>query len=177
MGLDALRTLVEVKWGGGEGAQSAGQTPQLHLGMLTRACLLCLLCQLGPHGPDCNFLINALITLVDVLLNWLSWFHFLFLGSLLIILIDCMIFLSPFLDVTRMPVSTNSFLAQLDSIVGFLLTYNLNVFKSRINTPITRFFLKRFSVCFNVFMLFLYLHALQCLFSLAWSECQLKKGS
>ena len=36
-------------------------------------------------------------------------------GGLLIILIDCMIFLSPFLDVTRISISTVSFLAQLDS--------------------------------------------------------------
>ena len=36
-------------------------------------------------------------------------------GRSIIILIDCMIFLSPFLDVTRMPMSTVSFLAQLDS--------------------------------------------------------------
>ena len=56
------------------------------------------------------------ITLVDVLQNWLNWYHILFLeGSLLVILIDCMIFLSPFLDVTRMSKSTVSFLAQLDS--------------------------------------------------------------
>ena len=56
------------------------------------------------------------ITLVDVLQNWLNWFHFPFLeGGLLVILIDCMIFLSPFLDVTRMSMSTVSFLAQLDS--------------------------------------------------------------
>ena len=56
------------------------------------------------------------ITLVDVLQNWLNWFHFLFLkGGLLVILIDCMIFLSPFLDVTRMSMLTVSFLAQLDS--------------------------------------------------------------
>ena len=41
-----------------------------------------------------------------------SWFHFLFLEvGLLVILIDCMIFLSPFLDVTRMSTSTVSFLA------------------------------------------------------------------
>ena len=53
---------------------------------------------------------------VDVLQNWLNWFHFVFLAvGLLVILIDCMIFLSPFLDVTRMPISTVSFLAQLDS--------------------------------------------------------------
>ena len=37
------------------------------------------------------------------LLNWLNWFHLLFLeGGKLVILIDCMIFLSPFLDVERM---------------------------------------------------------------------------
>ena len=54
--------------------------------------------------------------MVDVHLNWLNWFHFLVLeGNLLIILIDCMIFLSPFLDVTRMSMSTVSFLTQLDS--------------------------------------------------------------
>ena len=53
------------------------------------------------------------ITLVDVLQNWFSWFHFLFFeGGLL--LIDCIIFLSPFLDVARMYMSTVSFLAQLD---------------------------------------------------------------
>ena len=51
-----------------------------------------------------------------VLQNWLNWFHFLFLeGGLLVILIDCMIFLLPFLDVTRMPMSTVSFLARLNS--------------------------------------------------------------
>ena len=36
-------------------------------------------------------------------------------GGLLVILIDCMIFLSPFLHATRMPMSAVSFLAQLDS--------------------------------------------------------------
>ena len=36
------------------------------------------------------------ITLVDVHLNWLNWFHFLILeGGPLVILIDCMNFLSP----------------------------------------------------------------------------------
>ena len=58
----------------------------------------------------------------DVHLNWLNWFHFLILeGGLLIILIDCMIFLSPFLDVTMMSMSTFSFLAQLGS--GILCLY------------------------------------------------------
>ena len=48
--------------------------------------------------------------------RWLNWFHFLILeGSLLVILIDCIIFLSPFPDVTRMSMSKVSFLAQADS--------------------------------------------------------------
>ena len=56
------------------------------------------------------------ITLVDILQNWLNWFHLLFLkGGLLIILIDCMIFLSPFPDITRMSMSTVSFLTRLNS--------------------------------------------------------------
>ena len=54
------------------------------------------------------------ITLVDVYLNWPNWFHLIILeGGLFIILIDCMIFLSPFLDGTRM--STVYFLARLGS--------------------------------------------------------------
>ena len=63
--------------------------------------------------------------MVDVLQNWLNWFHFLFLEEfLLVILIDCIIFLSPFADVTRMSMSriTVSFLAQLDS--GILCLQN-----------------------------------------------------
>ena len=56
------------------------------------------------------------LTLVDVLQNWLNWFHFLFReGGLLVFLIDCMIFLRPFLDVRRISMSTVSFLAQLSS--------------------------------------------------------------
>ena len=63
------------------------------------------------------------ITLVDVLQNWLNWFHFLFLEvGLLVILIDCLIFLSPFLDNTRMSMSTVSFLSPLGS--GILCLQN-----------------------------------------------------
>ena len=48
-------------------------------------------------------LFSRFFTWVDVHLNWLSWFHFLILeGGLLVILIDCMICLSRFLNVTRM---------------------------------------------------------------------------
>ena len=45
------------------------------------------------------------IASADVHLNWLNRFHYLLFN-----LIDCMMFLSPFLDVT----TTVSFLAQLD---------------------------------------------------------------
>ena len=56
------------------------------------------------------------ITLVDGLQNWLNWFHFIFLErGLLVILIDSMIFLSPFLDITRMSMPTVSYLARLNS--------------------------------------------------------------
>ena len=80
--------------------------------------------------------------MVDVHLNWLNWFPFLILeGGVLITLTDCMIFLSPSLDLTRMSMSTASFLAQLDSgifsvyrMLSFdALTYDLSGFKSRIN--------------------------------------------
>ena len=63
------------------------------------------------------------ITLVDIHLNWFNWFHLLILEEgLLVILIDCMIFPSPFLDVTMMFMSTVSFLGQLDS--GILCLQN-----------------------------------------------------
>ena len=56
------------------------------------------------------------ITLVDVYVNWLKWFHFFILEvDLLVTLIDCMIFMLPFLDVFRVSMSTVSFLAQPDS--------------------------------------------------------------
>ena len=76
--------------------------------------------------------------MVDVYLNWLNWFHFfIFKEGLLVILIDCMIFLSPLLNVTRMSMTTAFFLAQLDwnsvPVEYFPLTYDLNSFKSRIN--------------------------------------------
>ena len=55
------------------------------------------------------------IALLDVHLNWLNLFHFLILeGGLLVILIDGITFLSPFLDVTKMSMSIVSFLTQSD---------------------------------------------------------------
>ena len=64
--------------------------------------------------------------MVDVHLGWLNWFYSLFLeGGLLVILIDCMIFLSPFLDATRMSMSTVSFLAQLEFSAYITLSFDL----------------------------------------------------
>ena len=66
---------------------------------------------LEPLAHRRNVGISIGITLVDVYLNWLNWFHFLILRrGLLVILIDCMIFLPPFLDVTQMSMSGVSFL-------------------------------------------------------------------
>ena len=71
---------------------------------------------LAHHRNVASLGLSIGIALVDVLQNWLNLFHFLFLeGGLLVILIVCMIFLSPFLDVKTMSVSTVSFLAQLNS--------------------------------------------------------------
>ena len=68
-----------------------------------------------------RLIFSAGITLVDVQLNWLNWFHFHILeGDLVAILIDCMIFLSPFVEVTRKSMSTVSFLTQLDSRILWL---------------------------------------------------------
>ena len=81
-----------------------------------------------------------------------------------------MIFLSPFLDATRMSMSKSFFphTARLWNslpIECFPLTYDLNC----------RFFLNRFPVCCNIFMILFLLTV--CLivdiFSLAWNESQL----
>ena len=48
--------------------------------------------------------INFFLTELNINLNWLNWFNFLIVeGGPHVILIDCMIFLAPFLDVARMP--------------------------------------------------------------------------
>ena len=80
------------------------------------------------------------IILVDVLQNWLNWSHVLFLeGDLLIIMIDRMIFLPPFLDVTSMSVYVKSFFSRTARLCNslpiecFPLTYDPSGFKSRIN--------------------------------------------
>ena len=63
------------------------------------------------------------ITLEDVYLNRLNCYHFFILvGALLLIVADCMIFLSQSLDAIRMSMSAVSFLAKLGP--GILFLYN-----------------------------------------------------
>ena len=63
---------------------------------------------------------------VDDPQNWLNWFHFLLLEvGLLVILIDCLYFLSPFLDVTSMSMSTVSILTQLEFSTYRMLSFDL----------------------------------------------------
>ena len=76
----------------------------------------CLSWTLGSLLKCCQLKTSIGISLVDAHLSWLNWFHFLILEEgQLVILIDCMILLSPFLDLTRMSTSKVSFLAQIDS--------------------------------------------------------------
>ena len=79
------------------------------------------------------------IILVDVHLNWLNWFHLLILkGVLLVMLIECIIFVSPFLGCYK-DVYVNSFFLRTTRLWNslpvecFPLTYDLGDFKSRIN--------------------------------------------
>ena len=69
----------------------------------------------------------ACLSIVCRYLNWLNWFHFLIVLELgqFVILIDCIIFLSPFLDITRLSMSTVSFLAQLDFGILYMIEYFL----------------------------------------------------
>ena len=90
---------------------------------------------------------NLGINLVDILQNWLNWFHFLFLeGGLLVTLTDCMNFLSPFLDVTR--VSVDSFFPRTARpwnpllIECFPSTYNQNGFKGCVRYILASLFFK-----------------------------------
>ena len=54
-------------------------------------------------------------------------------SGLFVILIDCIFFLSPFLTVTRISISTVFFLAQLDfECFPLTMIYHLNCFESRV---------------------------------------------
>ena len=82
------------------------------------------------------------ISLIYAHLYWMNWFHFLLLvAGPLLILIDCMMFLSPFRHSNsffpRTPRLWNSLTAE-----WFLFTYGLSGFKSRVTiTSAARLFL------------------------------------
>ena len=93
---------------------------------------------------------------------WFNQFHFLFpKGILLAILIDCIIFLSPLVqrDLCQQFLSSHRYTEEFSAqpIKCYVLTYHLNVFKSRVNRYLfnCRFILNRFSVCFNLLVLLL----------------------
>ena len=111
----------------------------------------------------CRNIFSLTIALVDVPLNCLSWFHFLIVvAGPLVILIGCMIFLLPFLDVKRMFMSTSFFhrIARFCNSLSsdcFPLIYDVNGFKSRVNRHLFSFelFLISFPISFSSFLLFL----------------------
>ena len=95
------------------------------------------------------------VTLVDVLQNWLSWFHSLFLEvGLLVILIN---FIIPrcYKDVyVNSPFPRTARLWNSLPVECFYLTYDLSGIKSRINKHLNcRFFLNIFPVCSSLFVL------------------------
>ena len=83
-----------------------------YIGLLVQHLLPLL--NLGSSQKCSQLVFSIDIILVDVHLNRLNWFRFLVLvEGPLIILIDCMIFLSQFLGIIRTFMSTVSFFTQL----------------------------------------------------------------
>ena len=96
------------------------------------------------------------ITSVSVHLNCLNWFHFLIHdGGLLVHLTDCMISLSPFLNVATMSNSFFTCTARLWNslpIVCFPLTMILVAFSLEMTFFNLRFLLNRFPLLFAIFL-------------------------
>ena len=111
---------------------------------------------------------SIVISLMDVHLNRINWFYLLILAAPpLVVLIGCMIFLSPFLDVMRMSMSTVSFSRTprfWHSLHAecFPLTYDLNSFKSRVNRHLfNRHLSKKISSTIFIFIFF-FCNAIPC---------------
>ena len=106
---------------------------------------------------------SIVISLMDVHLNRINWFYLLILAAPpLVVLIGCMIFLTPFLDVIRMSMSTVSFSRTPRFWYSlhaecFPLTYDLNSFKSRVNRHLFNRHLSKTDLLYNfhLFLLFL----------------------
>ena len=111
---------------------------------------------------------SIVISLIDVHLNRINWFYLLILAAPpLVVLIGCMIFLSPFLYVMRMSMSTVSFSRTprfWHSLHAecFPLTYDLNSFKSRVNRHLfNRHLSKKISSTIFIFFFF-FCNAIPC---------------
>ena len=111
---------------------------------------------------------SIVISLIDVHLNRINWFYLLILAAPpLVVLIGCMIFLSPFLDVIRMSMSTVSFSRTPRFWYSlhaecFPLTYDLNSFKSRVNRHLfNRHLSKKISSTIFIFFFF-FCNAIPC---------------
>ena len=111
---------------------------------------------------------SIVISLIDVHLNRINWFYLLILAAPpLVVLIGCMIFLSPFLDVMRMSMSTVSFSRTPRFWYSlhaecFPLTYDLNSFKSRVNRHLfNRHLSKKISSTIFIFFFF-FCNAIPC---------------
>ena len=111
---------------------------------------------------------SIVISLMDVHLNRINWFYLLILAAPpLVVLIGCMIFLSPFLDVIRMSMSTVSFSRTPRFWYSlhaecFPLTYDLNSFKSRVNRHLfNRHLSKKISSTIFIFFFF-FCNAIPC---------------
>ena len=88
-------------------------------------------------GMSLAKVISIGITLVGVHLNWLNWFHFLILmAGLFVILRECMILLSAFLDVTKISISTvsSSYSYTLEFFACRILSYAVSGFLESIGT-------------------------------------------
>ena len=111
---------------------------------------------------------SIVISLIDVHLNRINWFYLLILAAPpLVVLIGCMIFLTPFLDVIRMSMSTVSFSRTPRFWYSlhaecFPLTYDLNSFKSRVNRHLfNRHLSKKISSTIFIFFFF-FCNAIPC---------------
>ena len=111
---------------------------------------------------------SIVISLMDVHLNRINWFYLLILAAPpLVVLIGCMIFLTPFQDVIRMSMSTVSFSRTPRFWYSlhaecFPLTYDLNSFKSRVNRHLfNRHLSKKISSTIFIFFFF-FCNAIPC---------------
>ena len=120
--------------------------------------------------------------MVEDPLNWLNWFHFLILMAGPLIIISCvMCLLQLYHHIISMFMLTVSFLQLEPGIVCLHNPFIWSMISVALSLElIDTFFLwllsKELSCMFFIFFFLLWLHALQWLSSLTWSESQSKKA-